>query len=67
MLGMVPQDTEVENAVRSQKIVSLEKPNSAASKAYQVLTSNYINHEHEAVKIHKGITQLIINFLSRRM
>jgi flagellar biosynthesis protein FlhG len=67
LLGMIPQDVEVENAVRSQKIVSLEKPNSAAASAFQILTNNYINHEHEAVKIHKGIAQLIINFLSRRM
>lgn len=66
-LGMIPQDMEVENAVRSQKIVSVERPNAAASKAFQVLTGNYINHEHEAVTIHKGIAQLIINFLARRM
>lgn len=66
-LGMIPQDMELDNAVRGQKIISLERPNAASSKAFQVLTNNYINHEHEAVKIHKGITQLIINFLARRM
>lgn len=66
-LGMIPQDPEMENAVRSQKIISIERPNAASSKAFQVLTGNYINHEHEAVTIHKGITQLIINFLARRM
>lgn len=66
-LGMIPQDLELENAVRSQKIISMERPNAASSKAFQVLTGNYMNHVHEAVTIHKGITQLIINFLARRM
>ncbi len=65
-LGMIPQDQEMERAVRGQKIVSLEKPNAPASRAFQVLTNNYINDEHEAISIHKGITQLIINFLIRK-
>ena len=65
-LGMIPQDQEMERAVRGQKIVSLEKPNAPASRAFQVLTGNYINDEHEAISIHKGITQLIINFLIRK-
>ncbi len=64
-LGMIPQDQQMENAVRNQKIVSYEKPNAASSKAFQVLTNNYINDEHEAISMHKGIAQMIINFLSR--
>lgn len=65
-LGMIPQDSEMEKAVRNQKIISVEKPNALSSKAFKVLTSNYINCEHEAVAIHKGIAQLIINFLARK-
>lgn len=65
-LGMVPQDFLLENAVRNQKIVSLEKPNAASSKAFQVLASNYANNEHETLKMHQGITQLMIQFLSRK-
>ena len=65
-LGIVPQDPELDKAVRGQKIVSVEKPHAPASRAFQVLASNYINDEHEAVVLHKGIAQLIINFLARK-
>ena len=64
-LGMMPQDQQMENAVRNQKIISLIKPNAASSKAFQALTSNYLNGGQETISMHKGITQLIINFLSR--
>lgn len=65
-LGMVPQDPALENAVRNQKIISLEKPNAASSKAFKLLASNYANYEHETLKMHQGITQLMIHFLSRK-
>ncbi|MCI8635682.1 MAG: MinD/ParA family protein [Eubacterium sp.] len=64
-LGMIPQDREMENAVRGQKVISIEKPNAASSKAFKVLTNNYFNHKNETVSIHGGITQMIINFLSK--
>lgn len=65
-LGMIPQDQEMENAVRNQKIVSMENPKAMSSKAFEVLTDNYINDEHNQITIHKGITQIFINFLSRK-
>lgn len=65
-LGMIPQDQEMDNAVRGQKIVSLDKPNAKSSKAFEILTNNYINGEHEQITMHRGITQLFINFLSRK-
>lgn len=65
-LGMIPQDQEMENAVRGQKLVSLEKPNAISSKAFEILTNNYLNDEHEMISMHKGITQLFIEFLSRK-
>lgn len=65
-LGMIPQDQEMENAVRSQKIVSVEKPNAASSRAFEILTNNYVNNAHDQVAINKGITQLFINFFSRK-
>lgn len=64
-LGMIPQDLEMEKAVRGQKIISIEKANAASSRAFQVLARNYMEHGHEEVVIHKGITQLIINFITR--
>lgn len=65
-LGMIPQDQEMENAVRGQKIVSLEKPGALSSRAFEILTNNYWNCMYEPMVIHKGITQLFINFLSRK-
>ena len=65
-MGMIPQDQEMEHAVRSQKIVSIEKPSAEVSKAFQILTNNFINHKHETITMHKGIAQIIINFLARK-
>ena len=65
-LGMIPQDREMEHAVRSQKIISLEKPNVASSRAFKLLTDNYIHDEQKTISMHKGITQFITNLLARR-
>lgn len=65
-LGMIPQDQELENAIRSQKIVSLESRRAASTRAFQVLAGNFLNGEHKQIVLHRGITQLFINFLSRK-
>ncbi|MBO5302624.1 MAG: MinD/ParA family protein [Lachnospiraceae bacterium] len=65
-IGMIPQDSEMDMAVRSQKIVSLERPNASSSKAYEVLTGNFVNGENKQIVLHKGIAQLFSNFLSRK-
>ena len=65
-MGMIPQDQELENAVRSQKIISLEKEKASSTRAFAVLTDNFLNDKNEQFEIHKGITQLFINFLSRK-
>ena len=64
-LGMIPQDREIDNSVRGQKVVSIEKPNAPSSKAFKVLAENYMNHEHKVISMRGGIAQMIINFLSR--
>lgn len=65
-LGMIPQDQELENAVRSQKIVSIEREKASSTRAFAVLADNFLNDKNEQFEIHKGITQLFINFLSRK-
>lgn len=65
-LGMIPQDLALESAVRQQKIVSIDKPEAISAKAFEVLAGNLINHEHNQVQIYRGITQLFVNFLSRK-
>lgn len=66
LLGMIPQDNELEMAIRSQKIVAVEKPGAISSKAFEVVANNYITGEYKQIAIHKGITQFFINFLSRK-
>lgn len=65
-LGMIPQDQELENAIRSQKIVSLEREKASSTQAFGILTDNFLNDKNEQIVIYKGITQLFINFLSRK-
>lgn len=65
-LGMIPQDSELETAVRQQKIVSMNSPHSKSARAFEVLASNLINHEHKEVRTNWGIAQLFSYFIARR-
>lgn len=65
-LGMIPQDNALEKAVRQQKTVSLQEPNSKASKAFEVLATNLIEGTHEEIRIHRGITQIFSHLLNRK-
>lgn len=65
-LGMIPQDTALERAVRQQKTVSLQEPNSNSAKAFEVLCRNLLNNEHNQVQIKWGISQLFSNIFTKR-
>lgn len=65
-LGMIPQDGELETAVRQQKIVSMSAPYSKSARAFEVLASNLINNEHKEVRMNWGVTQLFSYFIARR-
>lgn len=65
-LGMIPQDSELEMAVRQQKIVSMSAPNSKSAKSFEVLASNLIHHEHKEVRMKWGVAQLFSYFIARR-
>ncbi len=64
-LGMIPQDAALEQAVRQQKIVSLNAPNANSTKAFEVLTGNLLNGTNEQVVVRWGITQLFSNIFKR--
>ena len=49
-LGMIPQDQELENAIRSQKIVSLERLKASSSQAFRILTDNFLNEKNEQIE-----------------
>lgn len=65
-LGMIPQDTALEKAVRQQKTVSLFEPNSNSAKAFEVLCNNLLNNEHQQTQIRWGISQLFSNIFTKR-
>lgn len=65
-LGMIPQDMEMDQAVRNQKIISMESTKAASSRAFEVLASNFLLGENKQISIHKGITQLFVEFISRK-
>lgn len=65
-LGMIPQDTALEKAVRQQKIVSIHEPNSDSAKAFEVLTSNLLDGTHHAAPMRRGIAQIFSHLLNKR-
>jgi len=65
-LGMVPQDSKLEAAVRQQKIVSLYAPESNAAKGFEALTNNLLNGTNHIAPMRRGITQIFSQLLSKR-
>lgn len=63
-VGTIPQDAALERAIRKQKPVSLFAPASKASKAFEVLAGNVLNHECKQVEIKIGIAELFSNLLN---
>lgn len=65
-LGMIPQDAALERAVRQQKIVSLNEPNSDSARAFEVLTKNLLEGTHHLAPMRRGITQIISQLLNKQ-
>ena len=65
-LGMIPQDSAVEHAVRHQKVVSISEPNSKAAKAFDVLTANILQGAGEDTMPRRGLAQLFTSLFNRK-
>lgn len=65
-LGMIPQDLAIDRAVRQQKTVTLNEPNSNATKAFKVLANNLLDGTNEQAPIKRGISQIFTSFLTKR-
>lgn len=63
-LGMIPHDIAMEKAVRQQKTVSLQEPNSKSARAFAVLTENLLNGTHNQTQMRWGISQMFSSFFS---
>lgn len=65
-LGMIPQDSMLEKAVRQQKTVSLAYPDSNATRAFEVLAGNLLNHEQNEVPIRRSFVQMLAGLVGKR-
>lgn len=65
-IGLIPQDTALEKAVRQQKPVSILEPNSKSAKAFETIADNLLNSTYNPVTVHWGIAQMFSNFLVNR-
>lgn len=65
-LGLVPQDSAIEKAVRAQQTVSLYDSGSPSAKAYEILANNLVNDENNIYKMHGGITRLLYGLINRK-
>lgn len=64
-LGMIPQDVQLERAIRQQKTVSLYAPNARSTKAFEVLASNLLYNTKEPYVMQRGFGVLLANFINR--
>ena len=64
-LGMIPQDSALEKAVRQQKTVSISAPNSESAKAFEILANNLLNNKNEKYMMKRGIAQIFSNLMKR--
>lgn len=64
--GMIPQDNNIEKAVRQQKTVSLSAPDSNVSRAFEVLANNLVSGEQNQFVMRRGFSQLFASILNSR-
>ncbi len=64
-LGMIPQDTMLEKAVRQQKTVSLLYPEAQSTKAFEVLAKNLLHHEQKEYVMKRGFLQMLAGLVGK--
>lgn len=65
-LGMLPQDSMLEKAVRTQKPVAISYPDAKASRAFEALTVNLLEDREVKLQTRWGIAQLFTNLISKK-
>ena len=65
-LGLVPQDTNIEKAVRQQQVVSIYDPQAPSAQAYAKIAESLVSGENRYYEIKGGFSRMIYNFLNRR-
>lgn len=64
-IGMIPQDTMLEKAIRQQKPVSMCYPNAKSAKAFEKLADSLVNRENDCVYTKWGIARLFDKLMNR--
>ncbi|MBQ7077433.1 MAG: MinD/ParA family protein [Lachnospiraceae bacterium] len=62
-LGMIPQDVNIDKAIRAQKPVYLSFPSAKSSKAYKAIAEDLINGTHFANNVRHGISDIFSSFM----
>ena len=65
-LGLVPQDTNIEKAVRQQQVVSIHDPQAPSAQAFAKIAESLVSGENRYYEIKGGFSRMIYNFLNRK-
>ena len=65
-LGLVPQDVNIEKAVRQQQVVSLYDPQAPSAQAFAKIAESLLSGENRYYEIRGGFSQMIYRFLNRK-
>lgn len=65
-LGLVPQDTNIEKAVRQQQVVSLYDPQAPSAQAFAKIAESLVSGENRYYEIRGGFSRMIYRFLNRK-
>lgn len=64
-LGLIPQDANIEKAVRQQQVVSIYDPQAPSSQAFAKIAESLVSGENRYYEIKGGFSQVIRRFLNR--
>ena len=64
-LGLIPQDANIEKAVRQQQVVSIYDPQAPSSQAFAKIAESLVSGENRFYEIKGGFSQVIRRFLNR--
>ena len=65
-LGLVPQDPNIEKAVRQQQVVSLYDPQAPSAQAFAKIAESLVSGENRYYEIRGGFSRMIYRFLNRK-
>lgn len=65
-LGLIPQDANVERAVRQQQVVSLYDPQAPSAQAFAKIAESLVSGENRYYEIKGGFSQMLYRFLNRK-